>query len=86
MTLLLYNYLSLSWGWICSRHGGVWVIAVQFIPKANTRSATIDGVRTHGLTVQWLGVTLSLCFAFIHNFDVVMLSDIRQFVLTEAVV
>ena len=36
-------------------------------------------------SVAWCDPALQLSFAFIHNFDVTMLNDIRQFALTEAV-
>ena len=36
-------------------------------------------------SVAWCDPTRQLSFAFVHNFDVTMLNDIRQFVLTEAV-
>ena len=36
-------------------------------------------------SVAWCDPTRQLSFAFIHNFDVTMLNDIRQFALTEAV-
>lgn len=36
-------------------------------------------------SVAWCEPTRNLSFAFIHNFDVTMLNDIRQFALTEAV-
>ncbi len=35
-------------------------------------------------SVAWCEPTRQLAFAFVHNFDVTMLNDIRQFVLTEA--
>lgn len=35
-------------------------------------------------SVAWCEPTRKLSFAFVHNFDVTMLNDIRQFVLTEA--
>ena len=35
-------------------------------------------------SVAWCDPTRQLSFAFIHNFDVTMLNDIRQFALTEA--
>ncbi|MGM8870618.1 serine hydrolase domain-containing protein [Psychrobacter sp. 2Y5] len=37
-------------------------------------------------SVAWCEPTRQLSFAFIHNFDVTMLNDIRQFALTEAVI
>ncbi len=36
-------------------------------------------------SVAWCDPTRQLSFAFIHNFDVTMLNDVRQFALTEAV-
>ena len=36
-------------------------------------------------SVAWCDPTRQLSFAFVHNFDVTMLNDIRQFALTEAV-
>lgn len=36
-------------------------------------------------SVAWCEPTRQLSFAFVHNFDVTMLNDIRQFALTEAV-
>ncbi|AMN49814.1 serine hydrolase domain-containing protein [Psychrobacter sp. P2G3] len=36
-------------------------------------------------SVAWCDPTRQLSFAFIHNFDVTMLNDIRQFALTEAI-
>ena len=36
-------------------------------------------------SVAWCDPTQQLSFAFVHNFDVTMLNDIRQFALTEAV-
>ena len=36
--------------------------------------------------VAWCEPTRQLSFAFVHNFDVTMLNDIRQFALTEAVI
>ncbi|WP_300313495.1 serine hydrolase [uncultured Psychrobacter sp.] len=37
-------------------------------------------------SVAWCEPSRQLSFAFIHNFDVTMLNDIRQFALTEAVI
>ncbi|AMN67664.1 serine hydrolase domain-containing protein [Psychrobacter sp. P11G5] len=36
-------------------------------------------------SVAWCDPTRQLSFAFVHNFDVTMLNDIRQFALTEAI-
>ncbi|OLF39525.1 serine hydrolase [Psychrobacter sp. Cmf 22.2] len=36
-------------------------------------------------SVAWCDPTRQLSFAFVHNFDVTMLNDVRQFALTEAV-
>lgn len=36
-------------------------------------------------SVAWCEPTRQLSFAFVHNFDIIMLNDIRQFALTEAV-
>ena len=36
-------------------------------------------------SVAWCEPTRQLSFAFVHNFDVTMLNDIRQFALTEAI-
>ena len=37
-------------------------------------------------SVAWCDPSRQLSFAFVHNFDVTMLNDIRQFALTEALI
>ncbi|AAZ19156.1 possible beta-lactamase protein [Psychrobacter arcticus 273-4] len=55
---------------------------------ANDRSAHMPqsfGHMGYNGSVAWCDPERQLSFAFIHNFDVTMLNDIRQFALTEAV-
>ena len=58
--------------------------------EANTNDAASYAEQSFGHmgyngSVAWCDPARQLSFAFIHNFDVTMLNDIRQFALTEAV-
>ena len=52
----------------------------------DVKSSEIQGFGHMGYngSVAWCDPTRQLSFAFVHNFDVTMLNDIRQFALTEA--
>lgn len=57
-------------------------------PQSNDLSKTTEqgfGHMGYNGSVAWCEPTRKLSFAFVHNFDVTMLNDIRQFALTEAV-
>lgn len=62
---------------LCARNGGA----------DKTVSSELSGFGHMGYngSVAWCDPARQLSFAFIHNFDVTMLNDIRQFALTEAV-
>ena len=65
------------------------------ICDSNSAKANINGAEScapksfghmgYNGSVAWCDPARQLSFAFIHNFDVTMLNDIRQFALTEAV-
>ena len=50
----------------------------------NTDAESGFGHMGYNGSVAWCDPTRQLSFAFVHNFDVTMLNDIRQFALTEA--
>lgn len=53
--------------------------------EASDMSAQGFGHMGYNGSVAWCDPARQLSFAFIHNFDVTMLNDVRQFALTEAV-
>lgn len=53
--------------------------------EAGDMSAQGFGHMGYNGSVAWCDPARQLSFAFIHNFDVTMLNDVRQFALTEAV-
>lgn len=56
----------------------------QIDTKPDHKSQAFGHMGYNG-SVAWCDPTQQLSFAFVHNFDVTMLNDIRQFALTEAV-
>ncbi|GAA0320202.1 serine hydrolase domain-containing protein [Psychrobacter aestuarii] len=55
------------------------------LSDAQVQDAPRFGHMGYNGSVAWCEPTRQLSFAFVHNFDVTMLNDVRQFALTEAV-
>ena len=61
---------------------------ISFVTIINAQNKSIKaqgfGHMGYNGSVAWCDPARQLSFAFVHNFDVTMLNDIRQFALTEA--